>query len=439
MQVSVETTSALERRLTIAIPAARVQEAIDRRIRDVAPKVKLDGFRSGKVPVHVVRQRFGDDIRQEVLGDLMSSSFQEAVIQEKLKPAGRPMVEPRQMAKGKDFSFTAVFEIYPEISVKDLSGVAISRAETSISDADVDEMISILRKQRATHEVTDGAVAALGDKVNIDFDGFREGVAFEGGKAEQSDLVLGSKSMIPGFEDGLVGLKAGDEKELSLTFPADYHAEHLKGASVVFKVRVNSVAKEQMPALDSKFMESFGVKDGSEETFRNEVRKNMERELRQAKQSHLKKQVIDALLERNQFDIPGSLVQQEIGFLRNQMLQQFGGAERLQNMDLGKIFPDQMFSAQAERRVSLGLLFSRLIESSGLKAEPAKVREAVEELASAYEDRDEVVDYYYGDRKNLAQVEAMVLEDLVIAKVLESAAVSDQKLGYQELMRLVGK
>lgn len=438
MQVSVETTSGLERRLTIAIPAARIQVEVDKRIQKVAPNVKLDGFRPGKVPVHIVRQRFGEGIRQEVLGEIMSSSFQEAVNQEKLKPAGQPSVEPRQIAKDKDFSFTAVFEVYPEFSLKDLSGVTISRPDAEVTEADVDEMISILRKQKALYEESDGAIAEAGDQVNISFEGFRDGVAFEGGKADRTDLVIGSKSMIPGFEDGLVGVKAGDKKELNLTFPADYHAENLKGANVVFKVTVNSVSKEQLPEIDKKFMEAFGVKNGSLEVFREEIKKNMERELKQAKKNRLKKQVMDALLEKNKIELPGSLIKQEIDQLRRQMFQQFGGGNQLKNFDLNML-PAEMFSDQASRRVSLGLLFSKLVEENNLKPDANKVRETVEEIASSYESKDEVVKYYYGNRQQLAQIEALVLENQAVEKLLESAKVVDEKLNYQELMQLAGR
>ncbi|NRB41576.1 MAG: trigger factor, partial [Pseudomonadales bacterium] len=256
MQVSVETTSGLERRLTIAISADEIQKEIDKRIQKAAPNVKLDGFRQGKVPVKVVRQRFGESIRQEVLGEMMSSSFQEAVTQEKLRPAGQPKVEPKEMDPKKDFSFIATFEVYPEITLNSLSGFSISKPVTEIAGSDVDEMIETLRKQQASFADSDKA-AEDGDQLNIDFEGFKDGELFEGGKAEGSNLVIGSKSMIPGFEDGLVGAKAGDEKELNLNFPDDYHAEELKGAAVVFKVKVNTVQTQSLPEIDADFMKKF--------------------------------------------------------------------------------------------------------------------------------------------------------------------------------------
>lgn len=435
MQVSVETTSGLERRLTIAIPSEKIQSEVDKRIQNVAPKVKLDGFRAGKVPLKVVRQRFGENIRQEVLGEMMSSTFQEAVVQEKLKPAGQPKVELKKTDAGKDFSFTATFEIYPELKVIDLKGVAIARPVTEISDADIDEMIETLRKQQASFEVTDKA-AAEGDQVNIDFDGFKEGVAFEGGSSKGSDLVLGSKSMIPGFEDGLVGLKAGDQKDLNITFPADYHSEALKGAAVVFKVKVNSVKTKNLPEIDDAFMEKFGVKEGGIAALREEVRKNMGRELKQALKNRIKQQVLDAVLEKNTIEVPKALLSQEIDAMRRQMFQQFGGGAQLQDLDTN-LLPAELFSDQATRRVSLGLLLSSLIEDKKIKPEADKVRETIEEIASSYEAKEEVINYYYKNKQQLAQVEALVLEDQAVELLLASADVSDTQMSYEELMKAV--
>ena len=435
MQVSVETVSGLERRLTIAIPAEKIQSEVDSRIKKVAPQVKLDGFRPGKVPFKVVKQRFGDGIRQEVLGEMMSQSFQDAVVQENLKPAGQPQVEPKQADEGKDFSFVATFEIFPEFKVTDLSGVDVKKPITEINDADVDQMIDTLRQQAASYEEADKA-AEENDQLNIDFEGFKDGEAFEGGKAEGTDLIIGSKSMIPGFEDGLVGAKAGEEKELNLTFPEDYHSEDLKGAAVVFKVKVNSVSEQKLPELDEAFFERFGVKEGGVEELKKEVQKNMERELKQALKGRVKQQVMDAVLEKNEFDIPGALIKQEIGVLKGQMLQQFGGAN-LDNLDVNSLLPDEMFEDQAKKRVSLGLVLSQLVEEQSIKAEEDKVKEMVEEIASTYEAAEEVVNYYYNNREQLAQVEAVVMEEAVVDYLLESANVSDEQLSYDELMKLV--
>lgn len=435
MQVSVETTSGLERRLTIAIPSEKIQSEVDKRIQNVAPKVKLDGFRAGKVPLKVVRQRFGENIRQEVLGEMMSSTFQEAVVQEKLKPAGQPKVELKKTDAGKDFSFTATFEVYPELKVVDLKGVAIARPVTEIGDTDIDEMIETLRKQQASYEETAKA-AEDGDQVNIDFEGFKDGVAFEGGSSKGSDLVLGSKSMIPGFEDGLIGLKTGDQKDLNITFPADYHSEALKGAAVVFKVKVNAVKAKKLPEIDAAFIEKFGVKEGGVAALKEEVRKNMERELKQALKNRIKQQVLDAVLQKNTIEVPKSLLSQEIDAMRRQMFQQFGGGAQMQDLDTN-LLPAELFSDQATRRVSLGLLLSSLIEDKKLKPEAGKVRETIEEIASSYEAKEEVINYYYKNKQQLAQVEALVLEDQAVELLLASADISDAKMSYEELMKAV--
>lgn len=434
MQVSVETTSGLERRLTITIPAQKIQSEVDARINKIAPQAKIDGFRPGKVPVSVVRQRYGEGVRQEVLGDLMSNSFQDAVIQEKLRPAGQPTVEPRQIENGKDFSFTATFEIYPEIKIKDINGAEVVRAKVEINDADVDTVIETIRKQQANYTEADKA-AEEGDRVVIDFEGFKDGEAFEGGKGEGHHLVLGSKQMIPGFEDGLIGAKKGEVKELNLTFPEDYHAEALKGAAVVFKVTVNAVEARELPAIDEAFMARFGVKEGGVDALKAEVRKNMERELKQTLKNHLKKQVLDAILEKNKIDVPNALIQQEIGVMRRQMLQQFGGGAQFDGMDLDNLLPADMFSEEATRRVTLGLLLSQVVEDKAIKATDEKVREAVEEIASAYEVANEVIDWYYKNRQQLAQVEALVLEDTVIDTLLAVANVKEQAMSYDEIMK----
>ena len=437
MQVSVETTSGLERRLTITIPAANIKSEVDARVAKTAPQVKINGFRQGKVPASVVRQRFGGSIRQEVLGELMSQSFQDAVIQEKLRPAGQPTVEPKQIDNKKDFSFTATFEVYPEIEMTPLTGVSIKKPITEICAADVDDMIVTLRKQQAAF-VESNKAAETDDQVNIDFEGFKDGEVFDGGKAEGSDLILGSNSMIPGFEDGLIGVKAGDERELNLHFPEDYHAENLKGAAVVFKIKVNSVKEQQLPAMNKEFMSKFGVKEGGEAELKIEIEKNMQRELKQALKNRVKTQVMDAVLKQNSIEVPQTLVNNEIGTMRQQMMQQFGGGAQLEGMD-ENLLPAELFQDQAERRVSLGLLLSKVVEDNDLKPEESAVREAVEEIASAYEAQQEVIDYYYNNSEQLQQVEGLVLENAVIELLLSQSDVSDEKLSYEELIALTAQ
>lgn len=431
MQVSVEITSGLGRRLTIGVPAARVEAEVAARLEKAAKTVRLKGFRQGKVPMKVVQQRFGAGVRQEVLGEVMSQSFYEAVRQEDLKPAGQPTIEPRTLASGRDLEFIATFEVYPEIELVDFGKVSVERPVAEVTEGDIDRMIEVLRNQQASWSAVERA-AASGDKVNIDYTGRRDGEPFDGGSATGSDLVLGSGRMIVGFESGIEGMVAGESRELKLRFPDDYHAEELRGAEVVFEVRLNSVAEKQLPALDEEFFARFGVSEGGLDGFRAEVRTNMERELKQALRNKVKARVMNALHERTDVEIPQALVRQEIETLRRQTLRQFGGdAARFD----ASILPDDMFRAQAERRVALGLLLGEVIRRENLKADPARVRSVVEEMASTYEEPQEVINWYYGNREQLASVEAVVLEDQVIDTILERATVSEVPCSYEEALR----
>lgn len=431
MQVSVEITSGLGRRLTIGVPAERVEAEVNARLEKASRTIRLKGFREGRVPMKVVRQRFGAGVRQEVLGEVMSQSFYEAVRQEDLRPAGQPTIEPRSLINGRDIEFTATFEVYPEIDLIDFAKLSIDKPLSSVEDADVDRMIEVLRNQQATWEPADRA-AADADRVNIDFLGRRDGEAFEGGTAKGSDLVLGSGRMVPGFEAGIVGMAAGETRMVAITMPENYHAEALKGAAVEFEITVNSVSARKQPELDDAFFARFGVSDGGMDAFRVEVRNNMERELRQALRNKLKSRVLEALLERTEVEVPVSLVSQEIESLRRQAVRQFGGDEARFDASM---LPDDMFRAQAERRVSLGLLLGEVIRRESLKADPARVRQMVEETASTYEEPQEVINWYYGNREQLATIEAVALEDQVIDLILGRASVNESACSYEDALR----
>lgn len=432
MQVSIETTSGLERRMTVGIPAEQVDTEVAKRLKQAAKNVRLNGFRQGKVPFKVVKQRFGAGVRQEVLGEVMSRSFYEAVEKNAVKPAGQPSIEPKEMGEGKDIEFIATFEVYPEVALGDFSAIEVTRLTAEVTEADVDKMIDILRKQQASWDVVDAA-AADGDQVTIDFTGTKDGEEFAGGKAEGQKLVLGSNSMIPGFEAGIVGLKAGDEKVLSLTFPEDYHAEDLKGAAVEFAVKVNAVARQALPELNDEFFAKFGVAEGGLDKFREDVKANMQRELKNAAKNKVKVQVMDGLLAQHTVELPGSLIAGEIDVLRNQMLQQFGGQQP--NLDFKSILPDEMFKEQAERRVALGLIVGEIVKTAEIKVEPAAVRAMVEELASTYQDPEEVVNYYMGNRQLLSGIESVVLEDQVVEHVLAAAKVTEQESSYEDVVK----
>ena len=433
MQVSIEATSTLERRLTIGVPAERVEKEVAARLQRAAQDVRLPGFRPGKVPMKVVRQRFGEGVRQEVLSEVLNQSFMEAVQQEKLKPAGRPSIEPKSLEEGKDLEYVAVFEVLPEFELGDYSAIDVVKPVAEVTAADVDKMIDTLRKQQGTWQAVDRAAQA-GDQVNIDYVGTKGGEAFAGGSADASDLALGSGRMIPGFEDAIVGMKAGEEKIVPLSFPADYHSEELKGAAVEFKIKVNAVNEQKLAELNDEFFAKFGVKDGGEEKFKKDVAENMARELKNATKNKVKTQIMDGVLKvHSDLEVPNALIAEEIKVLRNQTVQQFGG--QANGLDFASILPDDMFREQAERRVKLGLILSEIISKESIKADAAQVRSAIEEVASTYEDPEEVVNWYYGNRQQLQGIEAVVIEDQVVALLLDRAKVAEKTCGYEEALK----
>ena len=428
MQVSVENTSALERRMTIGVPAERIETEVNKRLQQTARRAKVPGFRPGKVPMSVIRQRYEASARQEALGDLIQETFYEAVVEQKLNPAGAPAVEPKVFEKGKDLEYVATFEVFPEFEVKGLDGIEIERQDASVEDADIDKMLDVLRKQGTRYEAVDRA-AANDDQVTIDFVGTQDGEAFAGGSAEGTKLVLGSGRMIPGFEDGLVGAKAGDERVLDLTFPEDYQNLDLAGKAAQFKVTVKEVAAPELPELNEAFFKQFGVEETTVEGFRAEVRKNMERELRQALKTTVKNQVMDGLLAANQIDVPAALISNEVDRLRVQAVQQFGG--NIQREQL----PAELFSEQAKRRVLLGLIIAEMVKQFELKPDDARVRELIEEMAAAYQEPEQVVKWYYQNEQQLNEVRSVVLEEQVVDTVLKQAKVTDKQVSYEDAVK----
>ncbi len=324
MQVSVESTSALERRMTVGVPAERIETEVNKRLQQTARRAKIPGFRPGKVPMSVIRQRYEASARQEAMGDLIQETFYEAVVEQKLNPVGSPSVEPKSFEKGKDLEYIATFEVFPEFTVSGLEDIKIERLQAEVSDADVDNMLDVLRKQNTRFEVVERA-AQNDDQLNIDFVGKIDGEAFAGGSAKGTLLVLGSGRMIAGFEEGLVGAKAGEERVLNLTFPEDYQNLDLANKAAEFTVTVNSVAEPKLPELNEEFFALFGVKETGLDGFRAEVQKNMERELRQAIKSKVKNQVMEGLLQANPIEVPKALIGNEVNRLRVQAVQQFGG------------------------------------------------------------------------------------------------------------------
>ena len=430
MQVSVETTEGLERKLTIAIPGDRVDTAVNARLQEAAQTIRLNGFRQGKVPLKVVKNKFGKGVRQEVVGELMNQTYFEAIAQESLKPAGQPRIEPTSMDEGKDVEFVAVFEVYPEIELPDFAAIKAERLVAEVSDDDIDEMIETLRKQRQTWVPVERA-AANGDMVNIDYVGKKEGEEFQGGKAAGQNLVLGSERMIPGFEDGVIGKSAGEDFTLQLKFPDDYHSEELAGAEVEFELTLNTVSEQSLPEVNEDFFKSFGVEEGGMEAFREEVSNNMQREMKNASRNKLKTTLMDALISDLEVAIPAALMSNEIHQLKHQTVQQMGGGQGFDPHSM----PDDLFREQAKRRVTLGLILGEVISQQSIQADAEKVRDAVEEIAATYESPEEVVKWYYSNEEQLQGIESSVIEDQVFDYIIEQAQVSDKEVSYQDVIK----
>ena len=428
MQVSVETTSALERRMTVGVPVERVETEVNKRLQQTARRAKIPGFRPGKVPMSIIRQRYEDSARQEALGDLIQETFYEAVVQQKLNPAGAPSVEPKVFEKGQVLEYVATFEVFPEFQVAGFEGIAVERLQAEVGDADVDNMLEILRKQNTRFEAVERD-ARGDDQVNIDFVGKVDGEAFAGGSAKGTLLVLGSGRMIPGFEDGLLGAKAGEERVLNVTFPEDYQNLDLAGKAAEFAVTVNAVAEPKLPELNEEFFALFGVKEGGIDGFRAEVRKNMERELRQAIKTKVKNQVMEGLLATNPIEAPKALIGNEVNRLRVQAVQQFGGNIKPEQL------PAELFEEQAKRRVLLGLVVAEVVKQFEIKPDEERVRQLIEEMASAYQEPEQVVAWYYKNPQQLDEVRSVVLEEQVVDTVLQKANVTDKQVSYEDAVK----
>lgn len=429
MQVSVEATGGLERRMTVEIPEERITNEVGSRLQRLARTAKVKGFRPGKVPMKVVAQQYGHQVREEVLGEVIQHSYFEAVNQEKLQPAGMPRIEPASGEEGSGFRYVAIFEVMPELSLADVAGIKLERQQAEVSDADVDKMLENLRSQQTEwNEVK--RKAKKDDRLNINFKGTIEGEEFSGNSGDNVPVTIGSGRMIEGFEKGLTGAKAGEELTLDLQFPEDYAHKEVAGKPVQFQVSVNSVEEPKLPELDEAFAKGFGIGDGSLESLRQEVRQNMTRELAQALSAKNKQSVMDKLLEMNQIELPQAMIDNEAENLKQQMMQQMHIPKGKSGADLDA----SLFRGQAERRVSLGLILAELIKSQAITASDEAVRTKVEEIASTYEDAQEVIDWYYADKQRLQQLEGLVLEDAVIDWVFAQADVSDKQSSFDEAM-----
>jgi trigger factor len=426
MQVSVESTGTLERRMEVQVPAVEIDKAVDERLQRLSRTVRLKGFRPGKVPVKVVRQQFGQQVRQEVLGDVMQSSFAEAVEQEKLTPAAGPRIEPINVGEG-DLKYRAVFEIVPQIELKGLDTLPVERPVADVSAADIDAMIQNLREQKPTFTTVEREAWDT-DRVTIDFNGTIDGQPFEGGAGENIPIVLGAGRMLADFETGLVGAKAGEQRTIKLTFPQNYGAPALAGKNAEFAINVKSVEERHLPELDEEFCKTYGVEQGGIEQLRREVEENMRRELADAIRARVKKQVLDGLAAANPLELPKSMVDAQVRDM------QIDAARRMGARDASQIPPPDAFQEAARRRVQLSLLVSEVIKNANIQVNQQQVQARFQELAQQYPDALQAVEQYRTNPQMRRQMEAAVLEDQVVDWLLERARVTDKESSFKELM-----
>jgi trigger factor len=427
MQVSIETTSALERRMEVSVPRERIEQAIDERLKRVGRTAKLKGFRPGKVPFKVVKQQFGAQVRQEVLSDLMQSSFAEAVNQEKLSPAAGPRIEPLSVGPDADLRYRATFEIFPQFELKGVEGIAVTRPVAEVAEADIDAMVENLREQRPKFDPVERACRD-GDRVTMDFEGRIDGAAFEGSHGQDVAVLLGGGRMLKEFEAGITGMKAGERKAISVPYPADYHNAALAGKVAAFDVHVKTVDEKRLPELDEAFCREYGVLEGGTEQLRSEVAENMRRELGENVRARLKQQLLEALAAANPIDVPKSLVDAQVREM------QMEAARRIGAKDASQVPPPEPFVEAARRRVALGLLIGELIKSRGLKIDRARVDARLADLASSYPDPDAIIKAYRQNADALRQVENLVIEDQVVDLLLEHARVTDQPATFKDVM-----
>ena len=431
MQTSLENLSQLERRLDMVVPVEEIEKQVDERLKKLSRNLRMAGFRPGKVPFKLVAQQYGPQVRSEVIGDAVQKTFSDAVREQNLKVAGYPRIEPKPgEADAKSIEFSATFEVYPEVVVGDVGASSIERPALTVGDAEVDKTLQILRKQRRHFHPVERS-AAEDDRVTADFSGKIDGVEFAGGKASDFVFVLGEKQMLPEFEANALGLAAGGTKTFELTFPADYHSKDVAGKSASFELLVKLVEESHLPEVDAEFARSLGVADGDLVKMRAEIRANIEREVKKRAQADIKNKVMQVLLDATKLDVPKSLIEMEV-----QRLVQAARADlKARGMKIEQLpINPEMFERQAQRRVALGLIIAELAQEHGLAAKPEQVRALVQEQAESYEQPDEVVEWIHSQPQRLSEIESLVLEDNVVAWVLERAKVEDKAVNFDEFM-----
>jgi len=428
MLVKVESTGTLERRMRVEVPAERIEKEVESRLKSVARTAKIKGFRPGKIPPKVIRRHYGGQVRQEVLSDLMSKSYGDAIAQEKLRPVAQPTIEPDSSVAGKDFAFVATFDVLPEIELKNLGNIKVSRPQVDIGDDDQEAMILNLRKQRAQWNAVERE-SVEGDRVIVDFDGRIKDQPVEGGQGTEVPVVLGQGSMLPDFEKALYGVRAADEKTFIVKFPKDYQAEELQGKKVEFRVTVHRVEEESLPPLDDSLAELFGVTDGGLEQLRSDVLDNMRREADQKIEAEIREQALNGLLDTNPIEIPNSLRQEEMHAMQREAMRRLGIEDQKQAPPL------ENFADGAARRVQLSLLIRQLIDDHGIVLNQEKLRQKVEALCSSYENSDEMVANYMGNPQILAQFEPMVLEQQAVEWLIGNGTENTTRVSFTDYMK----
>ncbi|MBY0465232.1 MAG: trigger factor [Burkholderiales bacterium] len=433
MAVTVETLEKLERKMTLALPMTAITGEVETRLKRMARQVKMDGFRPGKVPFNVVAQRYGYSVHYEVMNDKVGEAFAAAANEAQLRVAGQPRISEKEGAAEGEMLFDAVFEVYPDVKIADLESAEVERVTADVNDSAIDKTVDILRKQRRTFaQRAMDAGAQDGDRVTIDFEGKIDGEAFAGGKATAFQFLVGEGQMLKEFEDAVRGMKSGESKTFPLSFPADYHGKDVAGKTADFLVTLNKIEAAHLPEVNEALAKSLGIADGTVEGLRADIRKNLEREVKFRLQARNKQAVMDALVSKAELDLPKSSVQSEVERLVQSAradLKQRG----IKDADTAPI-PEEMFTAQAERRVRLGLVVAELVRANTLHAKPEQIKAHVEELAASYEKPADVIRWYTTDDRRMAEVEAVVIENNVTEFVLSKAKVVDKAIAFEELM-----
>lgn len=433
MQVSVEATSELSRKMTVTVSEEKISQQVNSKLQSLSGNVKIDGFRPGKVPQAVVKKRYGQQVREEVVSDLIQSSFYDAVREEKLNPAGAPQIKANKIAEGEGLEYEATFEIIPEFVLMPLETLEVKQFTSKVEESDIDRMIDRLRDQKKTWETVERKSKSE-DRIVISFEGVHEGENFTNGKTEDFPVIIGSGQMIPGFEDKLIGLAAGEKIEFDIEFPKEYPSEKLAGNTAHFSIEVARVEEPKLPEQDAEFVKSFGVASGDVAELRGDILSNMEREMTRALKNRTKSSVMDQLFDRNTLQLPEVLIQDEL----EDLLKPYRESARKHKQDLDEAGLKEQLSPLARRRVALALILGKVIDAHGVKVDPARVRQSVEEMAASYEDPEEVVRWYYADQTRLREIENMVLEDQIVDLVIGKAKTAQEAIDFQALMMAAG-